>query len=304
MTRLRDLTGYGANPPDVRWPGDAGLAVNFVLNVEEGSEYSIEAGDGRSESALCEVRATRVPEGDRDFAAESMYEYGSRVGFWRLYDLFRGRDLPLSIFASAVALEQTPEIAAAIAKTDWDVCAHGYRWVEHYHMTPEDEKAHIAKAYDSLTQSVGRPPRGWYCRYSASSATRGLVAGHGGYQYDSDAYNDDVPYWTQVEGKPHLVVPYTMVTNDAKFLSGDVFAGRDFGEFLIDSFDVLRREAEAKPRMMSIGLHSRIIGHPGRLAGLVQFLDHIAGCSDVWVCRRDEIADFWRENVPPQDATA
>lgn len=302
MSRPRDLAGYGANPPDIRWPNGAGLAVNFVLNVEEGSEYSIESGDGRSEAALSEVRASRVPLGDRDLASESMYEYGSRVGFWRLYDLFQSRGLPLSIFASAVALERTPDIAAAIAATDWDICAHGYRWIEHYHLSADEEKDHIAKAYDSLSRSVGRPPRSWYCRYSASEATRGLVAAHGGYDYDCDAYNDDIPYWTDVGGTARLVVPYTMVTNDAKFLSGDVFSGRDFGAFLCDSFDVLHDEAKSKPRMMSIGLHSRIIGHPGRLAGLLAFLDHLARHSDVWVCGRDEIADFWRENVPAPDS--
>lgn len=300
MNRLRDLAGYGANPPDIRWPGGAGLAVNFVLNVEEGSEYSIGDGDGRSESALSEVRASRIPRGDRDLAAESMYEYGSRVGFWRLHDLFRARDIPLTIFASALALERTPDIAAAIAATDWDICAHGYRWIEHYHLTPEAEAEHIALAHDSLLKTTGRAPRGWYCRYSASTDTRGLLAAHGGYHYDSDAYNDDLPYWADVEGQPHLVIPYTMVNNDAKFLSGDVFSARDFADFLIDGFDVLHAEAKVRPRMMSIGLHSRIIGHPGRLAGLIRFLDHIAGHSDIWVCGRGQIADFWREVMSPE----
>ena len=302
MNRRRDLAGYGANPPDIRWPNGGGLAVNFVLNVEEGSEYSIGNGDGRSESALCEVRASRVPQGDRDLAAESMYEYGSRVGFWRIYDLFRKHDLPLTIFASAVPLEMCPDIAAAISATDWDVCAHGNRWIEHYHLSPEAEAEQIAMAHASLLDTLGRAPRGWYCRYSASTNTRGLVVAHGGFDYDSDAYNDDLPYWTAVDGDPHLVVPYTMVTNDAKFLSGDVFSGRDFGDFLIDSFDVLAQESNYKPRMMSIGLHGRIIGHPGRLAGLMRFIDHIANHPDVWICGRAEIADFWRENVPPEQA--
>lgn len=298
MNRARDLAGYGANPPDISWPGGARLAVNFVLNVEEGSEYSIGDGDGRSESALSEVRASRIPAGSRDLAAESMYEYGSRVGFWRIHDLFRDRGLPLTIFASALALERTPEIAAAIAVTDWDICAHGYRWVEQYHLDPKAEADHVARAHDSLLKSVGRAPRGWYCRYSASTATRGIVAAHGGYDYDSDAYNDDLPYWTEVEGQPHLVVPYTMVNNDAKFLAGDVFSPRDFSDFLIDSFDVLRAEAQTKPKMMSVGLHSRIIGHPGRFAALVRFLDHIAQSSDIWVCGRGDIADHWAQNVP------
>lgn len=301
VDRPRDLVGYGDHPPDIRWPGGAGLAVNFVLNVEEGSEYSVGDGDGRSESALSEVRASRVPAGDRDLAAESMYEYGSRVGFWRLHRLFRSRNLPLTIFASAVALERNPAIAAAIAETDWDICAHGWRWVEQYHLTPEVEAEHIARAHESLSRTLGRPPRSWYCRYSASVATRGLVVAHGGYDYDSDAYNDDIPYWTQVAGQPHLVVPYSMVTNDAKFLSGDVFAGDAYAQFLIDTFNVLADEAREVPRMMSVGLHARVVGHPGRIAGLIRFMDHIAGRSDVWICGRDQIADHWRANVPAPD---
>lgn len=304
MTRPRNLVGYGAHPPDIRWPGGAGLAVNFVLNVEEGAEYSIGDGDGRSESALSEVRASRVPAGDRDLAVESMYEYGSRVGFWRLYRLFRDRGLPLTVFASALALERTPQIAAAIAETDWDVCAHGWRWIEHYRLDPKTEAEHIARAHESLTQSLGRPPRGWYCRYSASLETRRLLVAHGGYDYDSDAYNDDLPYWTDVGETPHLVIPYTMVTNDAKFLSGDVFSASDFASFLIDTFDVLHAEGAEIPRMLSIGLHSRVIGHPGRVAGLTRFLDHIDGVPSVWVCRRAEIADHWRTHVRPEGLVA
>ena len=298
MNHVRDFSGYGAHPPDIRWPNGAGLAVNFILNVEEGSEYSIADGDGRSESALCEVRASRVPLGQRDLAAESMYEYGTRVGFWRLYRLFCSRDLPLTVFASALALERSPKIAAAIAETDWDICAHGYRWIESYHLDHETEADHISRAHDSIVNTVGRAPRGWYCRYSASTATRDLLVAHGGYTYDSDSYSDDLPYWTQVAGKPHLVVPYSMVTNDAKFLSGDVFSARDYADFMIDSFDVLLEEAKEIPRMMSIGLHSRIMGHPGRIAGLIRFMDHIANKTNVWVCGRDEIVDFWCKNVP------
>lgn len=302
MSAPRDLAGYGPKPPDVRWPNGAGLALNFVLNVEEGSEYSIDDGDGRSEAALTEVRASRVAQGDRDLAAESMYEYGSRVGFWRLHRLFTSRDLPLTIFASALALERSPNIAAAIAETDWDLCAHGWRWIEHYKLDPDTEREHIARAYDSIKKSIGRAPKGWYCRYSASEATRGLVVDHGGYDYDSDAYNDDLPYWTNVAGKAHLVVPYCMSTNDAKFLSGDVFSASDYANYLIDTFDVLVEESADMPRMMSVGLHARVIGHPGRLAGLMRFLDHVSDRKDVWICGRDQIADHWRNSVPSGDA--
>ncbi|MEO0634494.1 MAG: polysaccharide deacetylase family protein [Pseudomonadota bacterium] len=304
MSRARDLVGYAGKPPSIRWPGGAGLAVNFVLNVEEGAEYTVADGDGRSESALSEVRASRVKVGDRDLAVESMYEYGSRVGFWRLYRLFRDRDLPLTVFASALALERVPPIAEAIAQTNWDICAHGYRWIEHYHLEPKVEAEQIALAHASITNSIGRAPRGWYSRYSASAATRALVLKHGGYDYDSDAYNDDLPYWTNVDGVEHLVVPYTMVTNDAKFLSGDVFSARDFAECLIDSFETLHAEAAEVPRMMSIGLHPRIIGHPGRIQGLVQFLDHLAGKPGVWICGRAAIADHWRAHVPPPSLVA
>ncbi|MEM0934328.1 MAG: polysaccharide deacetylase family protein [Pseudomonadota bacterium] len=302
MERARDLEGYGAHPPTLRWPGGAGLAVNLVLNVEEGSEYTLGDGDGRSEAALTEVRASRVPSGARDLAAESMYEYGSRVGFWRLYRLFRDRGLPLTVFASARALERTPQIAAALTETDWDICAHGWRWVEQYRLDPETEAEHIAKAHTSLMETTGRAPLGWYSRYSASTSTRDLVVAHGGYAYDSDAYNDDLPYWTRVSGKDHLVIPYSLVTNDAKFLSGDVFSGRSFADLLIDTVDVLRAEATEQPRMMSVGLHCRIVGHPGRLAGLMRFLDHIAGLPDIWLCRRADIAAHWRTKVPPPGA--
>jgi peptidoglycan/xylan/chitin deacetylase (PgdA/CDA1 family) len=302
MSRPRDLAGYGTNPPDVSWPGGARLALNFVLNVEEGSEYSIADGDGTSETALSEVRAPRVPKGDRDLAVESMYEYGSRVGYWRIHELFRSRGLPLTIFASALALERTPLIAAAIRETDWDICAHGWRWVEQFRMDPETEADHIARAHASLTRTLGRPPQGYYCRYSASEATRELVVRHGGFAYDSDAYNDDLPYWTEVAGRDHLVVPYTMVNNDAKFLAGDVFSGRQFGEHLIDSYDLLLAESVRWPRMMSVGLHSRVIGHPGRLAGLVRFLDHVQARGGAWICRRDALAEHWRAAVPPPRA--
>lgn len=297
--RPRDLAGYGASPPQIRWPNGAGLALNFVLNVEEGSEYSLELGDGRSETALSEVRASRVPAGERDLAVESMYEYGSRVGFWRLRDLFTSRGLPLTIFASGLALERNPAIATAIAATSWDLCAHGWRWIEHYRLDPATEAAHIARAYDSILRSVGRAPSGWYCRYSASEATRDLVAQHGRYLYDSDAYNDDLPYWTTADGRDHLVIPYTMTTNDAKFLSGDVFSGAQFADYLIDSFDVLHAESARAPRMMSVGLHARVIGQPGRIAGLTRFIDHVADKAGVWICNRDEIAQHWRAVVPP-----
>lgn len=296
---MRDFVGYADHPPTLRWPGGAVIAVNLVLNYEEGSEYSIGHGDGRSETALIEVNAPRVPQGDRDLAAESMYEYGSRVGFWRLFRLFQERGLPVTIFAAAQALERNPDVAAAIAATDWDLVAHGYRWIEHYRLDEATEREHVARAHETITRLVGRPPQGWYCRYSRSEHTRRLVVEHGGYLYDSDAYNDDVPYWTAEAGRPHLVVPYSLVTNDAKLLAGGGIEGAgDYAQFLIDSFEVLLAEGQSTPRMMSVGLHPRVVGHPGRIAGLMRFLDHIAARPGVWIARRADIAAHWRQHMP------
>jgi peptidoglycan/xylan/chitin deacetylase (PgdA/CDA1 family) len=296
---MRDFVGYADRPPTIRWPNNAGVAVNFVLNYEEGSEYSIGNGDGRSETALIEVNAARVPAGSRDLAAESMYEYGSRVGFWRIASLFQQRGLPLTIFAAALALEHNPRVAQAISASDWDVVAHGYRWIEHYHLDEATEREHIAKAYSSIEQSTGRAPLGWYCRYSPSEHTRRLLVEHGGYAFDSDAYNDEVPYWTDVNGTSHLVVPYSLVTNDAKLLAGGgIENAADYAQFLIDSFDVLAIEGRTTPRMMSIGMHPRVLGHPGRITGLVKFLDHLAGRDDVWIARRGDIANHWRTAMP------
>lgn len=300
---MRDFIGYANRPPSIRWPGDAGLAVNFVLNYEEGSEYSIGDGDGRSESALIEVTQPRVPGGDRDLASESMYEYGSRVGYWRLHRIFAERGLPLTIFAAAQALERNGEVAAAIAATDWDLVCHGWRWIEHYKLDEATERRHISEAYDSILRTVGRPAEGWYCRYSRSTATRRLVVEHGGFAYDSDAYNDEIPYWTVVAAKPHLVIPYSLVTNDSKFLQGGWSTGRDFGEFLIESFELLLGESRTTPRMMSVGLHARVVGHPGRAAGLVMFLDHIARARGIWVARRADIAAHWKAVMPFERST-
>lgn len=300
----RDLRGYGAHVPSLRWPNGAGLALNFVLNVEEGSEYGFSSGDGRTDRALIEVRATRVPETQRDLAAESMYEYGSRVGFWRLYRLFRERDLPVTVFATVQALERNPEICDAIAQTDWDVCAHGMRWEEHYLLDPRTEEDSIARAHDAIRELTGKVPRGWYCRYAPSEATRKLIVAHGGYLYDSDSYSDDLPYWVRVGSTPHLVVPYSMVTNDAKFAGGDVYGGRDYAQFLIDSFEVLLAESQAMSRLMSVGMHPRVIGHPGRVSGLMQFIDHVQDRQDVWIAGREDIARHWAEKAPADGVPA
>ena len=304
MESKRDFVGYADSPPDIRWPGGERLAINFVLNYEEGSEYSIEDGDGRSDATLTEVSQPRVPRGSRDLGAESMFEYGSRVGFWRIYRLFRDRGLPLTVFASALALERNPVAAKAVADSDWDVVCHGRRWVEHYLLDEAKERDEIARAYESIHRLIGRPPEGWYCRYAPSPVTRKLLVEHGGFTYDSDAYNDELPYWVQVEDRPHLVVPYSLVTNDAKLVGSPLVTGRAFGEFLIDSFDELVSEAAVHPRMMSVGMHARILGHPGRIRGLRAFLSYLQDRDDVWVCRRGDLAAHWRAVVPPQDLSA
>jgi peptidoglycan/xylan/chitin deacetylase (PgdA/CDA1 family) len=295
----RDFIGYGPNPPHPNWPNGARVAVNFVLNYEEGSEYSIGDGDGRSEKALTEVSASRVPVGMRDLAAESMYEYGSRVGFWRLAKLFQSRGLPITIFGSALAFERNPLVADFVRDSGWDVCCHGMRWVEHYLLDAEQERQSIKDAIASLTKTIGSRPIGWYCRYSASEQTRRLLAEEGGFLYDSDSYADDLPYWLKVEGKPHLVVPYTMVNNDAKILGADISNSTDFFEMLRDAFDVYYAEGATAPKMMSIGMHPRVLGHPARILGLVRFIEHITAQQDVWICGRSDIARHWASQFPP-----
>lgn len=294
---VRDLVGYGPDAPAVTWPGGARLAVNLVINYEEGAEYAFEHGDGRSDLGLLDIAQTRLPAGVRDLAAESLFEYGSRVGVWRLFRLCESRGVPATVFAASLALERNPAVAAAIARNGWDVAAHGWRWIAHTDLDEATERAHIARAYASIERLTGRPPEGWYCRYAPSANTRRLVVEHGGFTYDSDAYNDELPYWVRVEGRAHLVVPYSLTTNDAKLVGGPLVTGRQFGDFLIDAADELL--AEQRPRMMSVGLHARIAGHPGRLAGLRRFLDHIQGRPDVWLCRRSDLASHWRAQMPP-----
>ena len=295
----RDLLGYGRSPPHPRWPASARIAVNFVMNFEEGSEYSIPDGDAASETGLTESSGP-VPPGTRDLAVESVYEFGSRVGFWRLMDLFSERNLPLTVFGCALALERNPAAAQAIVTANHDICCHGWRWIKHWLLSEEEERRQIAMAVESLTRTVGHPPLGWYCRYGPSVNTRRLVVQHGGFLYDSDAYNDELPYWVCVEGKPHLVVPYTSDVNDSKFTNPAGFgSGDDFFAYLRDTFEVLYREGRTAPKMMSVGLHMRLAGRPGRTAALARFIDYIADRRDVWICRRSEIASHWIENFPP-----
>jgi peptidoglycan/xylan/chitin deacetylase (PgdA/CDA1 family) len=293
----RDFVGYGATPPHANWPGNARVAVNFVINFEEGSELSYPAGDGVSETGLIEAASTDAGMG-RDLAAESMFEYGSRVGWWRLHRIFTKYGLPVTLFAAARAFAANPEAAAAVRASDWDICGHGYRWIKHYELEDAEERRQIAAAVEMIRETTGKPTPGWYCRYAPSANTRRIVAEHGGFLYDSDAYNDELPYWVRVAEKPHLVVPYTLVANDVKFGRGVFGTGDDFFSYLRDTFDVFYDEGAERPRMMSIGLHMRLTGHPGRAAGLIRFIEYIAAKDRVWICRREDVARHWMAQFP------
>ena len=293
----RDFRGYGANPPDPRWPDGARLAVNFVINYEEGSEPSFALGDGVTETGLTESHGLNQLKSGRDLAAEGMFEYGSRVGFWRLHRLFQERGLPLTIFGCGLALEANPEASAAIREAGYDICSHGWRWVKHFELDEATERAHIARAVASIERMTGRKPEGWYCRYGPSENTRRLVVEHGGFLYDSDYYGDELPFWLTVEGRPQLVIPYSLTNNDGKY-AGWVGTSDEWFAFIRDAFDMLYEEGARTPKMMSVGLHMRLIGHPARAAGLQRLLDHMLKHPDVWITRRADIARHWIATHP------
>lgn len=295
----RDLIGYADQRPQAQWPGGARIAVQFAINYEEGSEYTIADGDDRTELGLAEAPGGRVPAGRRDLAFETMYEYGSRVGIWRLIRLFSERGLPATIFGCALALERNPRVAERIAGAGYDVCCHGWRWEEHFRLNEDQERERIARAVESIARTTGERPLGWYCRYGPSENTRRLLVEEGGFLYDSDAYNDELPYWVEVGGKPHLVVPYTMDANDGKFAQPAGFgAASDFESYVKATFDQLYEEGATTPVLMSVGLHPRISGRPARARALGAVLDHILRHDRVWVCRRIDIARHWRATHP------
>ena len=296
--RLADLRGYGAKPPDARWPGGARLALSIVLNIEEGAESHVDDGDAASEHLNADVVAQPWPD-RRNLVMESHYEYGSRVGVWRILDLMRARALPITAFAVGQALERVPEIGKRLVADGHEIAAHGWRWIEHRGMDPAEEAAQMRRTVDTIKGFTGAPPAGWYTgRISAN--TRRLVLDHGGFLYDSDAYNDDLPYWVAHPGGHHLVVPYAFDTNDMRFASAPGFdTGRDWLAYLTDSFDWLWAEGAVTPRMMSVGLHCRLAGRPGRMAALARFLDHVAAHDGVWIARREDIARHWTATHPP-----
>ncbi len=293
----RDLIGYADNPPDPQWPDGARLAVNFVINYEEGSEPSMQDGEGFTETGLTESHGLNQGVQGRDLAGEGMFEYGSRVGFWRLTRLFQERNLPLTIFGCGLALERNPRTAAAIREAGYDVCSHGWRWIKHFLLSEPDEREHIRKAVESIARTTGERPYGWYCRYGPGVNTRRLVAEEGGFLYDSDYYGDELPFWKTVEGKPHLVIPYSLTNNDGKY-AGWVGTSDQWFAFVRDAFDMLYREGARHPKMMSVGLHQRLIGHPARAVGLERLLDHMLKHKNVWITRRLDIARHWREVHP------
>lgn len=294
----RDLIGYGPNPPEANWPGGARLAVQFVLNYEEGGENCILHGDPASETFLSEMVGARPYEGRRHMSMESLYEYGSRVGVWRLLKLFDSRNIPLTIFGVAMALERNPAVVDAFLKSGHEICSHGYRWID-YDLVPEEiEREHIEKAVQIISRLTGEPPRGWYTGRTSEN-TRRLVVEHGGFIYDADDYNDDLPFWTEVSQKPHLVVPYTLDVNDMRFAAFQGFnCGDQYFTYLKDSFDALYEESLVIPRMMSVGMHCRLVGKPGRIKALERFVDYVCSHEDVWLCRRIDIAEHWIETHP------
>jgi len=288
----RDYIGYGRHIPKVRWPDNARVAINLVLNYEEGSEYTHPAGDKRNDG-LTEI--PYVMEATyRDLAAESVYEYGSRAGVWRVQRLIDGYQLPLTCFAAATALERNREVAAWLQEAGHEPCSHGWRWEEVWRLSREDEYQHMLWAIASFQATVGQRPRGWYCRYGPSVHTRELLVEEGGFVYDADAYNDDLPYFTTVKGTRHLVVPYSLTYNDARFVLAQGYSSpTDFADSLKRAFDTYWEEGAERPRMMSIGLHPRLIGQAARIAGLKDFLDYALDKGDVWFAKRIDIA-HWR----------
>jgi allantoinase len=302
----RDLVGYGAKPPHAQWPGEARIALQFVLNYEEGGENNILHGDPGSEQFLSElIGAPSYPA--RHMSMESVYEYGSRAGVWRLLREFQSRGLPLTIFAVAMALQRHPQLATELVNLGHEIACHGLRWIHYQDVDEAVEREHMQQALAITTELTGTTPLGWYTGRDSPN-TRRLVVEQDGLIYDSDYYGDDLPLWQQVEtrsgeSKPHLIVPYTLDTNDMRFATAQGFnSGEQFYQYLRDSFDVLYAEGEHSPKMMSVGLHCRLVGRPGRFRALQRFLDYVQSPQQVWICRRNDIARHWIDRHPPQTA--
>ncbi|MCS2152946.1 allantoinase PuuE [Scandinavium goeteborgense] len=293
----RDMAGYAGQPPHAQWPGGARIAVQFVLNFEEGGENHVLHGDSGSEQFLSDIiGAPSFP--DKHMSMDSLYEYGSRAGFWRIHQEFQKRGLPLTVFGVAMALARNPAIVDAIKAADYDVVSHGWRWIHYQNLDIQTERQHMQQAVEILEALFDKKPLGWYTGRDSPN-TRQLVAEQGGFLYDSDYYGDDLPFWTTVDSKPHLIVPYTLDANDMRFATAQGFnTAEQFYTYLKDSFDVLYEEGETSPKMMSIGMHCRLLGRPGRFRALQRFLDYVQSHDDVWVCRRQDIAEHWVKTHP------
>jgi putative urate catabolism protein len=294
----RDLIGYGQHPPRFAWPGGQRIAVQFVINYEEGGENCVLHGDSGSETFLSEIiMASAFP--DRHMSMESLYEYGSRAGFWRLHREFTERGVPVTVFGVTMALARNPEAVAAMNEADWEIACHGLRWISYQQMPVETERDHMQRAIAWHEEITGVRPQGWYTGRDSPN-TRKLLLEHPGFLYDSDAYADDLPYWVNGAREPHLIIPYTLDTNDMRFASAQGFnSGDQFFAYLRDAFDVLYAEGATQPKLLNIGLHCRIIGRPGRFLALQRFLDHVLAHDDVWLCRRVDIARHWHSSYRP-----
>jgi len=300
MTYTRDLRGYGPNPPDAAWPGGARIAVQFVLNYEEGGENCVLHGDPASEAFLSDIPGAVAWPGQRHWNMESIYEYGARAGFWRVHRLFTGAGIPLTIYGVASALARSPEQVEAMLKAGWEIASHGLKWVEHKDMSEAEERAAIAEAIRLHTEVVGTRPRGWYTGRCSMNTVR-LVAEAGEVAYISDSYDDDLPHWVRVGEREQLIIPYTLEANDMRFAATPGYVtGAQFFQYLKDSFDVLYAEGQAgAAKMLSVGLHCRLVGRPGKLAGLQRFIAYIQGFEGVWCPRRIDIAEHWQRVHPP-----
>ena len=293
----RGLVGYGPVPPHAAWPGGARIAVQCVLNYEEGAEANVLDGDPASEIFLSDIANAQPVPGARHMSMEQIYEYGSRAGVWRLLRLFARLDIPLTVFGVALAMQRNPAVVDAFLEAGHEIASHGWRWINYQHVPEEVERADMARAIEVHRALTGERPLGWYTGRTSPN-TRRLVAEEGGFLYDADDYSDDLPFWTREAGRNHLIVPYSLETNDMRFASANMQTGDQFFHYLRDAFDTLYAEGAERPKMMSVGLHCRLAGRPGKIAGLERFLRHAAGQRDVWFCRRIDIARHWREVHP------
>jgi allantoinase len=292
---LRNMIGYGAKGKSISWPNNARLALQIVLNYEEGGENCVLNGDKYSETFLSEIIGAKAIKG-RHISMESIYEYGSRAGFWRLHKLFKDKNIPVTIFGVGLALEQNPEVCEAIKNGNYEVAAHGYRWIDYQDVKKSVEKKHMQQAIKTIKKIFGSRPLGWYTG-RCSPNTRDLVFDEGGFLYDSDSYSDDLPYWEKKGNKKQLIIPYTLDNNDMRFATNQGFnTGDHFYNYLKDSFDALYEEGKTSPKMMSVGLHCRLIGRPGRIQSLKKFLDYVLKFNDIWICKRIDIAKHWIKN--------